>query len=105
MKVLFLPFGWFMQNPILALVPAALFIFFFGYLYLSHRPRWAQWTMILTASLWMGYAGWESFMFSAYPPRSGPIRVDLLLIAPILWMVTLPALCVVFLCRSRQPVQ
>ena len=81
-NLVFLPFVGFIQWPLAALVPAALL----GAAY-AWRPRRL---LAVTAVLWLGYAIYESLMKSRVL-CSGEcnIRVDLLLISPLLWILTI----------------
>lgn len=93
-NLIFLPFVGFIQWPLAALVPAALLgaAFFF-----NRRTLFA-----VTALLWLGYAIYESLM-KARVLCSGEcnIRVDLLLISPLLWILTIVAIVQFF--RRRRP--
>ena len=92
-NLIFLPFVGFSQWPLAALVPAALL----GVAY-AFRPRRLA---LVTAVLWLGYAIYESLM-KARVLCSGEcnIRVDLLLISPLLWILTLAS--IVQLVRRRR---
>ena len=81
-NLLFLPFVGFIQWPLAALVPALLFGI--GFLW-RRRPLIAG-----VAALWLGYAVYESLM-KARVLCSGEcnIRVDLLLITPLLWILSI----------------
>ena len=83
-NLVFLPFVGFIQWPLAALAPAAIL----GAGFLVNRR-----TLIgVTALLWLGYAIYESLM-KARVLCSGEcnIRVDLLLISPLLWILTIVA--------------
>ena len=84
-NVIFLPFVGFIQWPLAALVPAALL----GAGFFFRKRRLA----LIAALLWLGYAIYESLM-KARVLCSGEcnIRVDLLLISPLLWILTLVAI-------------
>ena len=92
-NLLFLPFVGFIQWPLAGLVPA-------GLLGAAHAWRPGR-LALLTAVLWLGYTIYESLM-KARVLCSGEcnIRVDLLLIIPLLWMVTIVA--AVQLVRGRR---
>ncbi|HWI39575.1 MAG TPA: hypothetical protein VNU64_24230 [Burkholderiales bacterium] len=92
-NLIFLPFVGFIQWPLAALVPAAVL----GAAYLARRRRLA----LVTALLWLGYAIYESLM-KARVLCSGEcnIRVDLLLISPALWILTIAS--IVQLLRRRR---
>ena len=92
-NLIFMPFVGFIQWPLAALVPSA--ILGAGY-FIKRRPL-----IGLTALLWLGYAIYESLM-QARVLCSGEcnIRVDLLLISPLLWILTIVAL-VQFVRRKR----
>jgi hypothetical protein len=92
-NLLFMPFVGFIQWPLAALVPAALLGAGF---FVKRKPL-----IGITALLWLGYAIYESLM-KARVLCSGEcnIRVDLLLISPLLWILTIVAL-VQFVRRKR----
>ena len=92
-NLIFLPFVGFIQWPLAALVPAAVL----GAAYLARRRR----LVLVTALLWLGYAIYESLM-KARVVCSGEcnIRVDLLLISPALWILTIAS--IVQLLRRRR---
>ena len=91
--LIFLPFVGFIKWPLGALVPAVLL----GAAYFTNRKRF----ILVTALLWLGYAVYESLM-KARILCSGEcnIRVDLLLISPLLWILTIVAV-VNFFRRNR----
>jgi hypothetical protein len=91
-NLIFLPFVGFIQWPLAALIPAGVL----GAGYFFRRRQLA----LITAILWVGYAIYESLM-KARVLCSGEcnIRVDLLLLSPLLWILTIVA--VVQLCRRR----
>jgi len=93
-NLIFLPFVGFIQWPLAALVPAAVL----GLAFLKNRKR----LLGVTALLWLGYAIYESLM-KARVLCSGEcnIRVDLLLISPVLWILTIIAVIQFF--RRRRP--
>ena len=83
-NLIFLAFVGFIQWPLAALVPAGLLGAGF---FLRRRSL-----MAITALLWLGYAIYESLM-KARVLCSGEcnIRVDLLLLSPVLWILTIVA--------------
>ena len=88
-NLIFLPFVGFIAWPLAALVPAALL----GAAYAARRRRF----VLVVALLWLGYAVYESLM-KARILCSGEcnIRVDLLLISPLLWILTIVAIVKIF---------
>lgn len=88
-NLIFLPFTGFIRWPVAALLPSVLL----GAAYIASRKRF----ILATALLWVGYAIYESLM-KARVLCSGEcnIRVDLLLISPILWFCTGAALVTLF---------
>ncbi len=92
-NLIFLPFVGFIAWPLAALVPAGLLGAAF---FVRRRPL-----MAVAAVLWLGYAIYESLM-KARVLCSGEcnIRVDLLLISPLLWILTIVA-AVQFFRRRR----
>ena len=93
-NLLFLPFVGFIQWPLAALIPSA--ILGVGF-FVKRKPL-----IGITALLWLGYAIYESLM-KARVLCSGEcnIRVDLLLIIPLLWSLFVWAL--VSSLRNRRP--
>ena len=83
-NLIFMPFVGFIQWPLAALVPAALF----GIGFLVRRRILAG----IVGGLWLAYAIYESLM-KARVLCSGEcnIRVDLLLITPVLWILSIVA--------------
>jgi hypothetical protein len=91
MKTLYYPINWFIERPYLAILP----VLIFGFCYFSFRSRSATVArrIALTAAiLWLLYANYEWRMFLWSKTVSAPIRVDLLLIAPVLYLATLAGL-------------
>jgi hypothetical protein len=84
-NLIFLPFVGFIDWPLAALVPASLL----GVAYVFRSRR----LLLITALLWLGYAIYESLM-KARVLCSGEcnIRVDLLVISPVLWILTIAAI-------------
>jgi len=84
-NLVMLPLAGFILWPLAALVPAVLFAVAF---YFRKRR-----TLLAATGLWAGYAVYESLM-KARVLCSGEcnIRVDLLLIMPLLWIVSIVAL-------------
>ena len=88
MEILLYPMNLFIEHPYLALLPA----FAFGAVYASlYRKRGAgpRRFVLLTAVVWVLYAIYEWRMSIWARTVTAPIRVDLLLIAPVLYFVTL----------------
>ena len=78
------PFKIFTNFPLAALIPAILFFF----LWRKRRSK-----LILSAViLWVVYTAYESYMTYIWSPTvSGPIRVDILLVAPVLYLMSIVA--------------
>ena len=91
MKTLYYPINWFVERPYLALLP----VLIFGFCYFGLRSGCATVArrIALTAAiLWLLYAIYEWRMFLWSETVSAPIRVDLLLIAPMLYLTTVAGL-------------
>jgi hypothetical protein len=91
--VVFGTFTVFISHPFAAFIPAAVFL---GLYYLRKR------TGILIAALcWAGYATLETLNYLRIT-CSGEcnIRIDLLVIYPVLWIVSIVALVQLFLARK-----
>ena len=107
MEVLFLPITWCMEYPMLALLPSV--AFGLGYLILRQksgrdvvhpsarevrsfhlilRQKDVRRLLLIIAILWLLYALYETRMSLWSKTVKVPIRVDLLLIAPVLYLAT-----------------
>ncbi len=83
MELIYTPFILFMIAPWAALVPAALFAA--AGMWMA-PGRWSRWAAYATAALWLLYALYEIGL-NVFDLLGGePIRVDLLVIAPALWI-------------------
>lgn len=104
MELLFLPMNVFIAFPL----AAAVIGFFFLSYYFRNRRKWSgqeryrtpKKLIIVCGCLWVAYAIWEGAMHVWAKGVVAPIRIDLLLIAPVLYAVT--ALGVVGWYRSWQ---
>lgn len=91
LEILFLPFVLMMAVPGGAVVPGALFL-------LVTWKRWARasrgvrFLLLAVVAVWMVYGIYETIMYFWMRTVIAPIRVDLLLIAPVLYLVTLVGL-------------
>jgi hypothetical protein len=91
MKMVYYPINWFIERPYLAVLPVL--IFAFCYLGLrSGSARVSRRIALTAAILWLLYAIYEWRMFLWSRTVSAPIRVDLLLIAPMLYLITIAGL-------------
>ncbi len=87
--------GIFIGWPALALVPAV-----FGYFYIRGRRR----VVLATALLWIAYFPYELGMkLRILCSGECNIRVDLLLLYPVLLLLTLASLVVIVRGRARAP--
>jgi hypothetical protein len=91
------PMRLLLERPYLALVPALLF--WLGYR--AVRPR-APRLLLAVAVLWALYAAYETYMFFWSKTVTAPIRVDLLLLAPVLYIATGVGLVAWWLARGRR---
>jgi hypothetical protein len=78
------PMRLFLERPYLALVPALAF----GAGFRALRGRRGSGWVLVAALLWGLYAAYETYMLHWSKTVVAPIRVDLLLLAPILYAVT-----------------
>ena len=88
MEIIYLPFLALIAIPPLALVPATVF----GFCFRRHRQHLAHSgrRLIAAATLaWLLYALYESVMWIWSRDVIAPIRVDLLVIAPSLYVLSL----------------
>jgi hypothetical protein len=88
LALLFAPIALMMDRPYLALAPALLCLIVWA----RYRPAPRARLLLFTAIAWMAYAAYETRMYFWAKTVSVPIRVDLLLIGPALYVVTLGAL-------------
>jgi len=104
MDLLYQPFHLFIEYPLAGLLPAALFGCGFACDFRKCRTRWrfSSVALLLAGILWIGYTAWEFYVSRSYPPESVPIRVDLLFIAPTLWIVSAAAIVAWLICRVRR---
>lgn len=83
----FAPIRLLMDRPYLALIPALIF----GIAYRLRQPL-APRALLVAAVTWALYAAYETYMYFWSRTVTAPIRVDLLLLTPILYLLTLIAL-------------
>lgn len=95
-ELLFAPIGWLLTMPMLAAIPAAVFL---GY-YFARRnaaaelgvPGRIRWNLF-AGLLWAGYIVYESYMLKWSQTIAGaPIRIDLVVVWPVLWLLSATAL-------------
>ncbi len=95
---LFLPF---VNNPALIAVPAGLF--FGAYLLLRNRT-WTQGrrinALLVAATAWMAWAIWE-WAVTIFSPEAN-IRVDLLLLIPLVLIASLAGVVLLFVPKKNQ---
>src|SRR5689334_21451990 len=103
MDMIYRPFNVFVESPLYALFPAVFFATAFARTFIRHRRRWTLNAMVqlFAALLWLGYTCLESYTSRAYPPETIPIRIDLLFIAPLLWIVSGSAVMSWLVCRTK----
>jgi hypothetical protein len=95
MSLFLAPVGFFVRYPPLALIPAACFLLYFaarrhaaGELDLSGRARWS----LAAGLVWLAYTIYEIRMQTWSRSIAGaPIRLDLMLTAPVLYLVSIAA--------------
>ncbi len=88
LEILFFPIVLMASLPGTAIIPAAIF----AGLYIKKRNRISKFGRILTICVtfvWTTYAVYETGMYFWMKTVIAPIRVDLLLIVPILYLVTI----------------
>ncbi|MCB1382481.1 MAG: hypothetical protein KDJ73_06055 [Notoacmeibacter sp.] len=91
MEILFAPFGLAIGFPVLILLPAALFAAGWWF---RRRSK----LVLATAMAWLAYFGWELMIHRLSP--GADIRVDLLLIAPLL--LVLSVISIVLLAKGTR---
>ena len=98
LALIVLPFGLLAFLPGLAFLPVGLL----GLLIIRNWPGFGLPRKVISAGglvIWISYAVWETRMYYWMQTVIAPIRVDLLLIVPALWVVTV---VMVALCLKRQ---
>lgn len=88
LTLFFAPIALLMERPYLALAPALVCLIVWA----RYRPAPRARLLLYTAIAWLAYAAYETRMYFWATTVSAPIRVDLLLIGPALYVVTLGAL-------------
>lgn len=88
------------DRPVLAFVPALAFLL----LAVAIRPRARRPSIVLSAAavVWMLSGVYEMAMHEWEKTVVAPIRVDLLLLAPVLWLVTIAAVVMALMSISRR---
>ena len=102
LEILFLPISLMAAQPGTPLIPAAIFI---G-LYLKRRKRLSKPGRVLTIIVtltWTLYGIYETGMYFWMKTVIAPIRVDLLLFVPVLYLVTLIGIVALFM-KERKTV-
>jgi len=83
-EIFFAPLQVFLLAPPLALIPAAIFA---GWWWRAREVDRGPRRWCLTAAVaWLSYAGWESWVWIWLREVVAPIRVDLLLLGPLLYL-------------------
>ena len=92
------PMSCFVDRPLLALLPAGVFIGIWALVRaaLRGRHRWIHIALWSAASAWLLYAVYEWRMDQWERTVTAPIRVDMLLVAPILEFFSLVGLVAVW---------
>lgn len=85
LAVVFAPIQLIMDHTYLALVPAAVLAVGYARYRSTGRGR----VLLVAALTWVGYAAYETRMYFWSKTVTAPIRVDLLLITPLLYALTL----------------
>lgn len=95
METFFYPIFWFVDSPFLALLPAVVFAVCHVLLRFRSAP-FARRVALAACILWLLYGIYEWQMSLWLQNVSNPIRIDLLLIALLLYYVTIWGLAVSF---------
>ncbi|MHA1599577.1 MAG: hypothetical protein ACTSW2_02035 [Alphaproteobacteria bacterium] len=97
-EVLILPMLPFLFLPPLALAPAGLF----AWLHARCKARSGRRSVMILLAIvtWLLYSAYETFMYYWSQSVVAPIRVDLLLVSPVLYAATLLGLFAYFRCRN-----
>ena len=78
-----------MSSAPLAFIPLIGCVVVSPYLVYARYKTWVVILSFITTTTWFFYGLWEQYVARKYPPESIPIRVDLLLIFPVLYALTL----------------
>lgn len=89
-------FGFFVEQPLLLLAIAALF--FIAYFFTRNNPNLRAKALLAPAALWLLWAVWEWGILRFSP--GADIRIDLLLIIPIVFIASIVGIVMLF--RRRQ---
>ena len=98
MEILFLPFQIFILFPPLAFVVAGVFLALF--LNARKKLKSVNFLLLITVIVWFVYGLWELYMHYWSKTVVAPIRVDLLLIAPLLYLISVLGLVSYFRLRK-----
>ena len=96
MDLFYAPMRLLLDRPYLALVPAL--VFWLGYR--AVRPD-ASRLLLGVSGLWVLYAAYETYMFFWSKTVTAPIRLDLLLLGPLLYLATAIGLLAWWQARRR----
>ena len=88
MEILFFPFVLLIAVPGGAFLPALLLLLWVGRRW-THLGAFRRWVSGAAVFVWLTYALYETWMYFWMQSVIAPIRVDLLLIAPLLLLATL----------------
>ena len=86
MELIYLPFQVFLLFPPLAFVVAGVFLALF--LNARKRLKSVNFLLLITVIVWFLYGLWELYMHYWSKTVVAPIRVDLLLIVPLLYLIS-----------------
>ncbi|GEM_PF-1474174 len=103
MDLFFRPMGIFVEHPSLAFVIAGGFAGLFLYSFFQHK-RGAPvnpWPLLLLTGVWGGYGVYERAMFAWSQTVIAPIRIDLFLIVPVLYVSTIGG-CIAWVTSRRR---
>ena len=87
MELIYLPFQVFLLFPPLAFIVAGVFLALF--LKIRKRQKSLNYLLLITVLCWLIYGLWEIRMHYWSKTVIAPIRVDLLLIIPLLYLVSI----------------
>ena len=86
MELLYLPFQVFLIFPPLAFIVAGVFLALF--LNIKKRLKSLNFLLLFTFIVWFLYGLWELYLQYWSKTAAAPIRVDLLLIVPVLYIIS-----------------
>ncbi len=102
------PFAWFMGKPGTGLIPAGVISLLLYVIYIGKGrvalPRRTAISFIVMIAVWLAYGIYETWLYFYWTRHQvgAPIRVDLLVIVPVLYIVTVIGFLVLALKKPKK---